>query len=124
MTLPELSWVFRLLFCILSCYRLSRMIALDDGPGFVFKRIRYWALDGSYWEMIRKGINPNVDAAKERHFGKWHNLAEGLSCPYCVGVWLSIPLFFMFLYPTMMGDLFLILMSISAGQTFLQSLGK
>jgi hypothetical protein len=100
------------------------MIADDDGPFFIFKRIRYWALDHSYWEMIQKGINPNVDATTDRWFGKWHNLSEGLSCAYCSGVWISAPLFLMWLYPTYLGDLFLMLMSISGGQAFLQSLKK
>lgn len=124
MTLPELSWGFRLLLCMLCCYRLSRMIALDDGPGFIFKRIRYWAKDKAFYELVDVYNLEPTEQAWDRHFGKWHNLAEGLSCPYCVGVWLSIPLFLMFLYPTMISDLFLILMSISAGQIFLQSLGK
>lgn len=127
MTLPELSWGFRLFLCVLCCYRLSRMIATDDGPGFIFKRIRYWAKDKAWDEAEKESAFDywkNPQEIEDRHFGKWHNLAEGLSCPYCVGVWLSIPLFLMFLYPMLISDLFLILMSISAGQAFLQSLGK
>jgi len=121
--MTELNSLGRLLLCMLTCYRLARMIAQDDGPLFLFKRIKYWAKDKGYKEAFN---NEMVDAnvINDRHFGHWHNLAEGLSCPYCVGVWLSLPLFLMWLYPTYLGDLFLILMSISAVQAFLQSLGK
>lgn len=124
MILPEISWAFRLLLTILTCYRLAKLIADDDGPLFIFKRLRYWAKDNAYWEMTDRNVNFEIQEAKDRWFGKWYSLAEGLECPYCVGVWVSLPLFFLLMYPTYYGDLFLILMSISGGQAFLQSLKK
>jgi len=114
----------RLLLAILTTYRLTRMIAQDDGPLFLFKRLRIWALDRAYYEAAMQGYNLQIDTIKERYFGKWHNLAEGLSCPYCIGVWLSLPILALVLCPTYYGDLFLILMAISGGQAFLWSLGK
>lgn len=60
----------------------------------------------------------------DRHFGKWHNLAEGITCPFCVGIWLSLPLFALLVWSTYYGDLFLLLMAISGGQAFLQTLDK
>jgi len=114
----------RLLLAILTCYRLARMIAVDDGPLFLFKRLRIWALDRAYYEAAMQGYNLQIDTIKERYFGKWHNLAEGLSCPYCVGKWLSLPILALILWPTYYGDLFLILMAISGGQAFLWSLGR
>lgn len=107
----------RLILAILTCYRLARMIAEDDGPLFVFKRARYWVKDKAYWNNF--GIEPD-----DRHFGKWHNLAEGLSCAYCTGIWLSLPIFALVVWPTYPGDLFLILMAISGGQAFLWSLKR
>lgn len=117
------SWEFRLLLCVLACYRLARMIAQDDGPLFLFKRIRYLAKDKA-WHEAGEPMPFDNDTLNDRYFGHWHNLAEGLSCPYCVGVWLSIPLFIMWLYPNNLGDLILVLISISALQAFMQSLGK
>lgn len=115
----------RLILAILTLYRLARMIAKDDGPLFIFKRVRYWAKDRGWNEAFDAGqvlgMNDDVD---DRHFGKWHNLAEGLSCPYCVGIWLSLPLFSLILWPTYYGDLFLTLMAISGGQAFLWSLNR
>ena len=123
------SNLVRLLLAILSCYRLAKMIADDDGPGFIFKRVRYYVKDKAYNEANDSQeiyySKDNIEGEiGDRWWGKWYNLSEGIECPYCIGVWLSLPLFFMLLYPTEIGDLFLILMSISGGQTFLQSLKK
>lgn len=101
---PEL----RLVLTILTAYRLARMIAMDDGPGFFFERLRLWA---------------QAKADKEKgNLGKWHSLAEGLGCPFCAGVWVSLPLFALLLWPTIYGDTFLLLIAISGGQAFMQSL--
>lgn len=98
----------RLLLAVFTCYRLARMIAMDDGPGFYFERLRLWAQD---------------KADKEKNnLGKWHSLAEGLGCPFCAGVWVSLPLFALILWPTQIGDMFLLLISISGMQAFMQSL--
>ena len=84
----EYETLMRLIFAVLTIYRLARMIASDDGPLFLFKRLRYWAKDRAYYEALTTG-----QVIDDRHFSKWHNLAEGLSCPYCIGVWLSLPAF-------------------------------
>lgn len=102
-------------------YRLARLIARDDGPFFLFKRIRYWAKDRAYFEAIEAGMADTsiVNGIKDRHYGKWHTLAEALDCPYCAGVWLSIPLFLFVIYPITVGDLFMLLMAISGAQAWL-----
>jgi hypothetical protein len=97
----------RLILAILTCYRLARMIAMDDGPGYIFESLRDWA---------------QGKANKEKEpAGKWHNLAEGLGCPYCAGVWVSLPLLALLLWPTVVGDWFMVLLSISGGQAFMQT---
>lgn len=104
----EYTTLIRLFLGALTTYRLARMVAKDDGPGFFFESLRLWAQD---------------KADKEKNnLGKWHSLAEGLGCPYCAGVWLSLPIFFLVIYPTQIGDLFLLLVSLSGGQAFLQTL--
>ena len=102
-----MSFELRLILAILTCYRLARMIALDDGPLFIFESLREWAQSKSNIEL-----NPA---------GHWHNLNEGLSCPYCVGIWLSLPLLGLLIWHSVYGDWFLILMAISGGQAFIQS---
>lgn len=69
------NWL-NLALCILACYRLSRLITLDEGPFEIFHklRVRLGAYDyGPYGE------------AKT-------SLGKGLTCPHCVGVWIGIPL--------------------------------
>ena len=118
----------RLVLAVFTCYRLARMLALDDGPFFIFKRMRYWAKDRAFYEADKMGmlilVADSSNLISDRHFGKWHNLAEGLSCPFCIGVWLSLPLLALLIWSTYYGDLFLLLMAISGGQVFLQSLDK
>jgi len=117
----------RFLLTVFTCYRLARLIALDDGPFFMFKRVRYWVKDKAFYEADEAGMLILADSSNlisDRHFGRWHNLAEGITCPFCVGIWLSLPLFALLVWPTYYGDLFLLLMAISGGQTFLQTLDK
>ena len=111
----------RLILAVFACYRLSRMFALDDGPFFVFKRIRYWVKDRA-WHEAGEPMPFDDDTLSDRYFGKWHNLAEGISCPFCIGTWVSLFLFPLLVWPTHGGDLFLLLVSISGAQVFLQTL--
>lgn len=71
-----------LLFLILSlaCYRLAQLIASDDGPLSIFGRLRQW-VDGK--------------AKTEQEQGDrllWQSAADGINCPYCIGVWIAMPL--------------------------------
>ena len=119
----NISFELRLILACLTCYRLARLVARDDGPFFLFKQVRYWAKDRAYKEAIIAGRIDNKDTAKptinDRHYGKWHTLAEALDCPYCVGVWVSIPLFLFVIYPMTVSDLFMLLMAISGVQAWL-----
>jgi len=118
MNLLDYDFLIRLMLAIFTCYRLARLIAKDDGPLFLFKRVRYWAKDRAWLEgsTINAG---GVRTMDDRHYGKWHSLAEALECPYCLGVWLSIPLFLFVIYPMTITDLFMLLMTISGVQAWL-----
>jgi len=115
---------FRYVLAIFAIYRLARLIALDDGPFFVFKRIRYWVKDKAWEEASLVDAMDNSLKISDRYFGKWHNLAEGISCPFCIGIWTSLFIFPMLVWPTYYGDLFLLLVSLSGMQAFLQTLDK
>lgn len=123
-----MGFELRLILAILSCYRLARLIARDDGPFFLFKRVRYWTKDRAWLEAHYsnntitdkpQSSNPADYQIADRHYGKWHTLAEALDCPYCCGVWLSIPLFLFVIYPMTVSDLFMLLMAISGAQAWL-----
>jgi len=110
----------RLVLAVFSTYRLARLIARDDGPFFLFKRIRYYAKDKAWIEADKASmLKGNPLAIDDRHYGKWHTLAEALECPYCCGVWVSIPLFLFVIYPMIATDLFMLLMAISGAQAWL-----
>lgn len=114
----SLNIEFRLIIAIFTCYRLARLISRDDGPLFLFKRARYWAKDRAWnkAEEAREIFNGVID---DRYYSWQQSLAEGLECPYCLGVWLSIPLFLFVIYPMELTDLFMLLMTISGVQAWL-----
>jgi hypothetical protein len=58
-----------LILAILATYRLSRMIAMEDGPFDLF-RLLHQALDET--------------------LGEDHWITRGWSCPYCLNVWIAM----------------------------------
>ena len=118
----------RFVLAVFTCYRLARLVALDDGPLFIFKRIRYWLKDKAFYEADEAGmivlIADSSNLISDRHFGKWHNLAEGISCPFCIGIYASFLVLPLLIWPTYYSDLFLLLVSLSGAQAFLQTLDK
>lgn len=63
----------------LAVYRLAVMLTREDGPADVFVRLRTWA--GCYDYSERPGPNGLEPRT---------SLGKLMSCPYCVGVWLSM----------------------------------
>lgn len=122
MNLSNLDLI-RLFLAVMTCYRLARLIAHDDGPLFLFKRVRYWVKDKAWIEASDNNaivfIGTPEQEINDRHYGKWYSLAEGLECPFCLGVWFSIPLFLFVIYPMTLTDLFMLLMTISGVQAWL-----
>jgi len=99
--LPEsVRWVL----AALATYRLAELVAFDDGPLGVFRRIRCWA-----------GCHPS-DAIRE-------NLGELVHCPYCLGVWFGLFCALLALWPTLGGDLILAVFGLAGVQSVLTCLG-
>lgn len=105
MNITNPDFLIRLVLAIFTCYRLARLVAKDDGPMFLFEHIRQW-------------VKAKADE-ESYNLGKWHSLSEGLECPYCLGVWFSIPLLLFVIYPMTITDLFMLLMTISGVQAWL-----
>jgi hypothetical protein len=102
------DWItpfLRFIMCILTCYRITELIVLDDGPFDVFKKLR---------ESVGK-LAAIYSSAR--------GLGKLINCPFCVGVWISVGVIFLLMFPTVYGDVFLIFMAIAGGQTFLESFG-
>lgn len=92
----------RVCLAILACYRLCELVAVDSGPYRVFERLR------NYMDEI--GVVQDTFL---------YNLAELISCPYCLGVWfagLCIALVYFRI------DVILILLGIAGGQCVLRDL--
>lgn len=89
-----------LLKLALATYRLSRLIAVDEGPVGVFFRARH-AL-GAY-DYGENGEPATV-------------LGRGISCPHCVGVYVAVALWLM------RGSVVVDLFAVMGLQSFLWSL--
>jgi len=99
-----------LLTIILATYRIARLFPKDDGPFFVFKRIRSYLMS----KMV----------AENEELGRWANLSEGIECVYCMGLYSAIFCSLIMLWNNFYGNLFLLIMAIAGGQSLLEKLGE
>lgn len=104
--------IINLILLILANYRLSRLIAIDDGPNDIMFQMRIW-----------------LGALDYDHQGEeTTSLGRGIKCPHCVGLWVGIIL--AIIYTSVYHSLnyqypFLVIfytLAISGGQSFLWSL--
>lgn len=102
-----MNFEVRLLLSMFACFRIAQLIALDDGPFNIFSRFRAYL---------------GVKASKSEGYTVVKSMADLVNCPYCLGVWASILMTFLVLRPTTPGDLFMLLLSISGAQAFLQGI--
>ncbi len=99
--MPDL---LRWLLAALACYRLAQLMALDDGPGDIFRELRLWAGCHEY----------GPDGRPKTGLGRL------LGCPYCVGVWLALPCAALALRPCPLGDIALAILGLAGAQAWLQ----
>jgi hypothetical protein len=93
----------RLLLAALAVFRLAQLVALDDGPFRVFARFRAWA-----------GTHPNRVVRE--------NLGALVRCPFCLGVWFAAMGAALVLWPSRIGDAFLLVLGLAGAQAFLEGL--
>lgn len=95
----------RIFLAIFACYRLSQLLVIDNGPFDIFLVIRRKA-----------GILASEDV-------KWaKEISNLLTCPYCVGMWMSLLLSMFILIPNPAFDFILLILGLAGAQTFLQSI--
>lgn len=87
---------FVFVLAVLACFRGAQLIALDDGWDDCLLKFRIWC------------------AKQNKSFSKL------VSCPYCVGIWLALPLAFWCIDIGL--GIFLVWFAIAGGQAFLQGL--
>ncbi len=96
----------QLLIVILATYRLSRLLPKDDGPLFVFTRIRLY--------IGTKALSEN-DV-----MGFWASIDKWAECPYCQGLYAAILVAILSKKEWKFGDWFLLIFAIAGGQSLLQ----
>lgn len=116
--LDQISFI-RIVAAILAVYRLALLFSRDDGPLFVFKRIRLYADRKTKIEQdrLRKRLEENDERIL---LGPWSNFNEGIFCPLCTGLYMSILCIVLLFLPTIPGDIFLGVFGLAGGQAFLQ----
>ena len=95
-----------LLLAVLSIYRITRLLTIDT----ILNRPRRW---------IRR------NAAGTRWIQRCYAfLAVMLECPYCTGVWVALLTLPLLLYPSYLGNLWLLGWGLIGGQAFLVDLSR
>ena len=108
----EISPLLRLLLAALTCFRLAQLVTLDKGPFLIFER-------------LRQRTEIYVAATERRRRSDfWKSVADGVSCPYCMGFYLSLFCTFLVLWPSQAGDWFLLWFGIMGLQAFLQGVSN
>lgn len=96
----------KLLIAILATYRLAHLLPKDDGPLFVFTRIRTY--------ISTKAMNENDE------LGLWANVDKWILCPYCQGLYAAILVLWLSEKKTKKASLLLLIFAIAGGQSLLQ----
>ncbi len=102
--------LIQLITAILATYRVAHLLPEDDGPFFVFVRIRNFT--------TRKMIEENDD------LGVWAMVDSGTNCVYCCGLYAAILVTVLVIWQNFYGNLFLIVFAIAGGQSLLQKLSE
>jgi hypothetical protein len=95
-----------LVTAILATYRLAHLLPEDDGPFFIFTRIRLF--------VSTKTMNENNE------MGFWANVDSGINCVYCCGLYAAMLVGGLVVWNNFYGNLFLLVFAIAGGQSFLQ----
>ena len=94
--------ILGLVLAVLACYRLSQLVAIDDGPLDIFLKFR--TLVGVY----------DYDESGRAKSG----FARLVGCPYCLGIWFALPLALILNYE----NVILAWLGIAGGQAFLEAM--
>jgi hypothetical protein len=95
---------------ILATYRLAHLLPEDEGPLFIFARIRSFVGTRALMEN-----DP---------LGRWANLDNGINCAYCCGLYAAALVGLLSSRKNRYGDVFLLIFAIAGGQSLLQKWGE
>lgn len=103
-----LTLEIRVMLAGLATFRLASLITQDDGPFRLIARLRAW--------IGRR-------AASARGRGVWWTVGELFHCPFCFGVHIALACAFLIFFPTIGGDLFLLMWGLSGAQALMEGIG-
>ena len=109
---------FRLILAIFACYRLARLVSTDDGPLWVFARLR------EFTDRKRKDEQDLLAASMSDgdliRSGPWASLDDGLRCEYCTGVWFAPVCAWLAVREGWLADLLLAILGVAGAQAALR----
>jgi hypothetical protein len=115
----------RLALATFAVYRLSFMLREDDGPLFLFERLRRYTdrrrKEEQECTRHRLGLAEDDILIDTAELGTWASLDEGIRCPYCVGFWAALLLAVLVLWPTLLGDLLMLWLGLAGAQSLLEA---
>ncbi len=93
-------------FASLAVYRMAHLLVYDDGPFYIFKRLRLFF-------ARRANMSRN-------ELGIWNNLYDGITCPYCCGLYAAVICGILISFPTIYGSIFILIFAIAGAQSLIQ----
>ncbi len=113
--------IFNFVIAALATYRLAHLLPYDDGPFFIFKRLRLWVDNKAVDEQLKRIETSGLIAEEDWiRLGFWSSMNELITCPYCQGLYAAILCGALVSFPTLYGNLFLIIMAIAGSQSLIQ----
>lgn len=128
--------IVQLAIAILATYRLARLLPEDDGPFFVFTRIRnfakykailsYCEINSEEDEHVKIVFEPHevtpdmLLSNDNKDLGVWSNLYKGINCPFCCGLYAAVLVALLVLWQNYYGNVILLIFAIAGGQSLLQ----
>ncbi len=100
----------RLVLAILATFRIARLLPLDDGPLYIFERVRLYVA----------GKSNNETNIKHIKLGFWSSVYDGVTCPYCQGLYVAILCSVLLVFQSVYGDMFLVIFALAGAQSLLQ----
>ncbi len=100
--------ITQFIIAVLATYRLANLLPEDDGPFFIFKRIRIFT--GT------KAVNENEE------LGFWNMIDSAVNCAHCCGLYVAILVSLVILWQNNYANIFLLIFAIAGGQSLLKEL--
>ena len=108
----KLPLLLAILLAVLAIFRLSYMLAREDGPFGIFVRMRAY---------FGKAVVVDIESRQGIYGPSW-TLAELVNCPHCIGFYLSILFAFLIIFPSIVGNAVLLILGVAGTQSFLTHL--